>query len=315
MRRPTQAFGPQGWQPDRIPSLEGACYAVTGGNSGIGFEASRLLASRGARVVILCRDESKARDAVASIRSRDGAARIEYGLMDLSSLASVRRAADEVRSTCPAIDGLVLNAGIMMLPERELTEDGFETQLGVNHLGHFLLASLLYDQVAAADGRFVIVSSAAHRYGLKRIKFEDLDFDHDYGPTTAYAQSKLANMLFALELQRRLDEAGRPMKAIVCHPGWAATNLQTTGPEGMVSRLMSIGNVLLAESAEKGSWPLVLAATDPEARGAAYYGPRKLWEMRGAVDECGNAECGRDASAAHRLWEVSVELTGAVWKI
>jgi NAD(P)-dependent dehydrogenase (short-subunit alcohol dehydrogenase family) len=308
-------FGPKGWMPDRLPALSGQTYVVTGGNSGIGFEAGRLLSSRGARVIMASRNATRASAAVEAIKADQPEARVEYVLLDLSSLASVRRAAAEIASRTESIDALILNAGLMMLPNRELTEDGFETQLGVNHLGHFLLASLLSDRVQAGGGRFVIVSSVAHQYGLKRIRFEDLTFDRGYRPAVAYSQSKLANVLFGQELHRRLVKSDPATKAIVVHPGWSATNLQSTGPGKFMERMMSLGNVLLAQSAERGSWPLVLAAADPEARAGRYYGPTRRGQLAGPVDLCPIADCGKDEDAARRLWDVSTELTGASWSI
>jgi NAD(P)-dependent dehydrogenase (short-subunit alcohol dehydrogenase family) len=308
-------FGARGWTPDRLPALAGRTYVVTGGNSGIGFEASRLLSGRGARVIMASRDRTRASAAVDAMEAGQPNARVEYVLLDLSSLASVRRAASEIGSRIESIDGLILNAGLMMLPSRKLTEDGFETQLGVNHLGHFLLASLLCDRVQAGGGRFVIVSSVAHQYGLKRIRFEDLAFERGYQPAFAYSHSKLANVLFGQELHRRLAERESSTGAILVHPGWSATNLQSTGPGKFMKRLMGIGNALLAQSAARGSWPLVLAAADPEARGGRYYGPTKRRQLAGPVDLCPIAECGRDEEAARRLWEVSSELTGANWSI
>ena len=308
-------FGVNGWTPDRLPALAGRTYVVTGGNSGIGFEASRLLSGSGARVIMASRNAERAGAAVKAIKADQPEALVEYVVMDLSSLASVRRAATEIGSGAESIDALVLNAGLMMLPNRKLTEDGFETQFGVNHLGHFLLASLLYHRVEAGGGRFVIVSSVAHQYGLKRIRFEDMVWDHGYRPALAYSQSKLANILFGQDLHRRFVASGSSMRSIVVHPGWSATNLQSTGPGKFMERMMGFGNVLLAQSAERGSWPLALAAADPEARAGRYYGPTRRRQLAGPVDLCPVAECGRDEDAARRLWDVSIEMTGASWSI
>ena len=315
MQGADKQFGPKGWMPDRLPALAGRTYVVTGGNSGIGFEASRMLSGRGARVIMASRSAARAEAAVGAIKASQQEARVEYVLLELSSLASVRRAAAEIDSRTEAIDALILNAGLMMLPNRELTEDGFETQIGVNHLGHFLLASLLYDRVEACGGRFVVVSSVAHQYGLKRIRFEDMAFEQGYRPALAYSQSKLANVLFGQDLHRRFAESDSPMRAIVVHPGWSATNLQSTGPGKMMERLMGLGNALLAQSAERGSWPLVLAAADPEAWAGRYYGPTRRGQLAGPVDLCPIAECGQDENAARRLWNVSTEMTGANWSI
>jgi len=308
-------FGVKGWTPDRLPALAGRTYVVTGGNSGIGFEASRLLAGRGARVIMASRNAARASAAVEAIKAGRPEAQVDHVLLELSSLASVRRAASEITDRAESIDALILNAGLMMLPKRELTEDGFETQLGVNHLGHFLLASLLSDRVQSGGGRFVIVSSVAHQYGLKRIRFEDMSFDQGYRPALAYSQSKLANVLFGQELHRRLLGSNAEAQATVVHPGWSATNLQSTGPGKFMERLMGLGNALLAQSAARGSWPLVLAAADPEARAGGYYGPTRRGQLAGPVDLCPIAKCGRDEDAGRRLWDVSTEMTGANWSI
>ena len=314
MKESLERFGPRGWTPDRLPDLSDKSFVITGGNSGIGFEAARLFLARGARVWLLCRSRERAEHAERALRSEVGeTAAIEIVELELSSLASVRRAAETVRQGLPEIDGLLLNAGIMMIPRREVTEDGFEKQLAVNHYGHFVLAALLADAVEAAAGRFVSVSSIAHRMGLKRIRFEDIEFERGYRPITAYAQTKLANLMFARELDRRLRAAGRKSRALVCHPGYSATRLQTTGPGAIWGGLMRLSNAIVAQPAERGGWPLALAAADPEAKGGRYYGPTRFRGLSGPVRENAPARHACDAEAAARLWEVSEEKTGVAW--
>ncbi len=309
-------FGKKGWSLDRIPDVKGKVYVITGGNSGIGFESAQVLAGKGAKVVILCRNEQKAMSAVSLIKKNSGSnADISYRLMDLASLDNVRKAANELKGELPAIDALICNAGLMMLPKRELTADGFEMQMGVNHFGHFLFSSILFDNVERANGRFVSVSSVAHQWGLKRIKFEDLNFDNQYTPPRSYGQSKLANMLYVHELENRLRASGKSMHAYVCHPGYAATNLQTTGPGFVSGIVMTIANVLLAHSAFHGAKSMLIAATDPEAKPVTFYGPTKYGNMRGPIGVSPINPCGTDMEAARKLWELSEEVTGTSWPI
>ncbi len=309
-------FGKRGWALDRIPDVTGKVYVITGGNSGIGFEAAQVLAGKGAKVIILCRNEKKALKAVNAIKSKTGSqSDISYRLIELASLENVRKAANNLKEELPEIHGLICNAGLMMLPKRELTVDGFEMQIGVNHLGHFLFSSILFENVERAQGRFVSVSSGAYLWGLRRIKFEDINFDKEYTPPRSYGQSKLANMLYVHELQRRLRANGKTIDAYVCHPGYAATNLQTTGP-GMLSGLvMTVTNALLAHSALHGAKSILLTATDPEAKPATFYGPTRYGNMKGPIGENILNKCGTDMEAAHRLWELSEKLTGANWPV
>ena len=225
------------WTPEQLPDLAGRRYLITGGNSGIGLEAAKILAAAGANIVIACRNPAKADVAVAAI-DHEGPGEVASIALDLSDLASVRKAAAAVKKQYTSLDGLVNNAGIMQTPETRTT-DGFELQLGTNHLGHFLFAGLLFDLVEAAQGRIAVVSSIAHKLG--KMNFDDLMLERGYTPSKAYGQSKLANLLFAQELARRLERADSPVMATACHPGYSATNLQSTGPEGP---LVSIYGVL-----------------------------------------------------------------------
>ena len=299
------------WTPDQLPDLHGRRYLITGGNSGIGLEAAKILAEKGADIVIACRNPAKARAAVQEIDAAGNGA-VDSIELDLSSLASVRKAADEARARYDSLDGLVNNAGIMQTPETR-TGDGFELQLGTNHLGHFLLTALVFDLVENAGGRITVVSSIAHKLG--RIHLNDLMLEESYDPTKAYGQSKLANMLFAQELSRRLEAAGSPVMANACHPGYSATNLQSTGPEGILVGLYGVLNRLVAQSSYDGAIPTVLAVAGEEAESGGYYGPVKFMDSRGPVGNARIAGRGRDKETAAELWRRSEELVGVTWAL
>lgn len=294
------------WAPDRLPDLSGKTYLITGGNSGIGLEAAKMLARAGGDIVIACRNPEKAAAAVKDV-SAVAKGQVESVALDLASLASVRQCADAVKSRFSKLDALINNAGVMQTPQLE-TADGFEMQFGTNHLGHFLLAGLLFDLVKAASGRIVVVSSIAHKYG--RIHFDDLMLAKGYDPTKAYTQSKLANLMFALELDRRLKAAGNPLWCVACHPGYSNTHLQSTGPAGFLNSLYKLLNPLFAQPAEKGAIPTVLAAAGAEALPGAYYGPNGFLEMRGPAGDAAVAERALKEEDARRLWEESEKLTG-----
>ena len=231
--------------------------------------------------------------------------------LDLANLASVRGFADAFHIQHRKLDVLCNNAGVMALPYRQ-TVDGFEMQFGTNHLGHFALTGLLLDRLLASDNsRVVTVSSGAHRMG--RIRFDDLQWKTGYRKWLAYGQSKLANLLFTFELQRRIDAAGAKMISVACHPGYAATNLQAAGPKmqgsSFLESLMDTGNRLFAQSAAMGALPTLYAATAPEVRGGDYFGPDGLGELWGSPVKVGCSTAARDAAAASRLWEISEQLT------
>ena len=302
------------WTPDRLSRLDGRVYVVTGANSGIGFEAAKILAQQGGRVIMACRNlEAGARAQAELQKAVTGSGAAELVELDLASLASVRRAAEEVAGLTDEIHALINNAGVLHPPGRQTTQDGFELQFGVNHLGHFLWSALLEPQVAKAQGRVVAVSSSMHKAGHKRIRFEDPHWTRDYAPASAYAQSKLANALFAFELNRRAEAAGRAGHAFICHPGYAATALLNEGPGPLARGLIGIGNAFFAQSAERGAWPTVLCAADQGAVAGAYYGPTRMGELRGPVGECKLAPQARDTDAAAKLWTLSEEAVGHRW--
>jgi NAD(P)-dependent dehydrogenase (short-subunit alcohol dehydrogenase family) len=306
-REQQQARSPRKWGAADIPDQTGRTAVITGANSGIGREAARYLAARGARVVLACRDEDKARAVAAEIAGELGA-EADTVALDLSSLESVRAAAAELRSRYPRLDLLVNNAGVMM-PPLGRTADGFELQLGTNHLGHFALTGLVLPSLLEVPGsRVVTVSSNGHRAG--RINFDDLQWEsHRYRRMGAYGQSKLANLLFTYELQRRLAAAGDPTIAVAAHPGFSDTALTRYMPAWM-----QLGARLApSQGATMGALPTVRAATDPAAAGGDYYGPAGLGEMTGPPKRVGSSARSRDEAAARRLWTVSEELTGVTF--
>jgi NAD(P)-dependent dehydrogenase (short-subunit alcohol dehydrogenase family) len=287
-------IGAMKWTADDIPAQDGRTFVITGANSGIGLEAARALGAAGAHVVVACRDTSKGDHAVAELEGD-----FDVRRLDLADLSSVRAFAAELDRD---VDVLIDNAGVMAVP-RGQTADGFELQLGTNHLGHFALAGLLLPRIR---DRVVTISSQAHRTG--RINFGDLQFERHYQRWIAYGQSKLANLLFMMELARRLDAAGSALRSVAAHPGYSATNLQSH-TQSIQDQLMGIANRLIAQSAAMGALPTLYAAT-ADLPGAAYVGPDGLFEQRGhpkLVDMSGAA---KNADAARRLWEISEELTG-----
>ncbi|MCX7706476.1 MAG: oxidoreductase, partial [Anaerolineae bacterium] len=300
------------WVETQIPPQQGKVALITGANSGLGFEAARLLAAKGARVILAVRDVTKGERAATDIRRGVPAADLAVLRLDLASLVSIRSAATEVLRAEDRLDMLINNAGVMAIPRR-LTADGFEMQFGVNHLGHFALTGLLLPLLLRTPAaRVVTVSSGAHVLG--RIHFDDLHGERRYHPWAAYAQSKLANLLFAYELQRRLAAAGQRTISVAAHPGYAATNLQRVGPEMSGSKLggwlMAASNRLLAQSAAMGALPEVYAATSPDVQGGDFIGPDGALGQRGFPKKVRSSARSYDLVAAARLWAVSEALTG-----
>ena len=303
------------WTERDIPDQTGRVAVVTGANSGIGWEAARALAEHGARVVLACRTRSKAEDAKDRILRRAPGATIDLVDLDLSDLASVREAAERVAGDHDRLDLLVNNAGIMAVPDQR-TADGFEMQFGTNHLGHFAFTGLVLPRLSSVEGsRIVNVSSGAHKFGA--IDFDDLNWEQKYSPWRAYGRSKLANLLFTYELQRRLAGAGVPTIAVACHPGGSRTNLGTT-PAGLTGKLMEMVRPainLFMQPAEMGALPTERAAVDPGVEGGEYYGPDGFAEQRGHPVLVESNDRSRDAAVAARLWSVSEELTGVHYEI
>ncbi|HET7310914.1 MAG TPA: oxidoreductase [Mycobacteriales bacterium] len=301
-----------GWSTQDIPSQSGRVAIVTGTNSGLGFVTARELARAGATVVMTSRDAERGEAAKVRLLAAVPSADVRLEALDLASLDSIRAFAARITSEYDGVDLLVNNAGVMAIP-RATTADGFEMQLGTNHLGHFALTGLLLPSLLARTGsRVVTVSSTAHKIGS--ISFDDLLGEKRYWSWGAYAQSKLANLLFAYELQRRLDTAGATTISVAAHPGYASTNLQAVGPQQsgnkVMGLLMNLGNLAFGQSADDGALPQLFAATAPEVTGGQFFGPSRLMETRGAPKPVDSTSKSKDAEVAARLWSVSEELTG-----
>jgi NAD(P)-dependent dehydrogenase (short-subunit alcohol dehydrogenase family) len=296
----------RGWTADEIPEQEGKLAIVTGANSGLGLVTALELARHGAQVVVACRSAEKGEAAAQQIHAAAGGPKPLVHPLDLASLDSVRRFAGEFSDR--RVDLLINNAGVMMTP-RMTTTDGFELQLGTNHLGHFALTGLLLEQLQRSDSaRIVTLSSNEHKGG--RIDFDDLQQESDYSPRGSYRRSKLANAVFAVELDRRLRAAGSPAISVFAHPGYSATNLQSSGPTGVVKAALAISNRLLAQRPERGALPTLYAATAPGVEGGDYYGPDGPAEMRGSPKKVEAIAAAYDPEVALRLWQASEELTG-----
>lgn len=287
-----------------VTDQSGKCFIVTGANTGLGFEAARVLAAKGARVLLACRSKDKAEAAMAQIGRETSDADLAFLPLDQADIASIRTAA-EIADKEPRLDVLINNAGVM-IPPLSRTAQGFELQFGVNHLGCFALTSLLLPKLAKTPGsRIVITASLAHNQG--NLVWDDLNAEKSYNRTKRYSDSKLANLLFLLELDRRLRAAGSPVMALACHPGVAATELMRhTGPFSVVMPLVG----LLLNTAAKGAWPALQAACAPDVQSGDYFGPQGLAELRGPSGKAQRSRMAKDPDLARRLWDVSVNLTG-----
>ena len=310
----TRKTGPQGWTPEQLGSLEGRTYVITGATAGAGFEATRVLLSKGAGVVMMNRNADKSAATIKRLKQECGTdVDVTAVTLDLAVLDSVREAAATVLENVPRIDALLCNAAIAQVARQVITVDGFESQLGVNHLGHFLLCGLLFERIDASNGRIVVVGSNAYKMGLKRIQFEDLNFDRNYSAWNAYAQSKLAQMMFAYELQRRVRAAGSGVQVRVCHPGASRTNLLQDTASTFNKMVWSTLAPLIAQSAEKGAWPEVMCATEQGLRPEALYGPTKRAATVGPIGECPLLALALDQDAAAELWAISEQKTLLSW--
>ncbi|WP_435359015.1 oxidoreductase [Haloarchaeobius sp. DFWS5] len=306
------------WTAADIPDQSGRTIVVTGANSGLGFEATKALAAKGAHVVMACRSLERANEAASEIESTTRGGSLSTRKLDLGSQASIREFVTDFESDFDRLDVLVNNAGVMM-PPYSTTTDGFELQFGVNHLGHFALTGLLLDQLRETDGdtRVVTQSSMAHTNG--DIHFEDLNRRESYGRVEAYGQSKLANLLFTYELDRRLRAAGADTIAVAAHPGWSATGLQDGDTEQGASlprRIFGrVANAVFAQSAADGSLPALYAATAANVDGGHYFGPDGFREMQGHPTRVTSNAKSYDHETARRLWEVSEEMTGVTFDL
>jgi len=306
------------WGQSDIPDQVGKTFVITGANSGIGLEAARVLAQKGAEVVLACRSQEKGQKALEQIRSEKPGAKVSLASLDLADLKSVRAFAERFKNEHGRLDVLINNAGLMAIP-RTTTADGFEMQLGTNHLGHFALTGLLFGRLLeSAPSRVVNLASQAHRMG--RMSWDDLMGEKKYDKWAIYGQSKLANLLFTCELQKRIEKkhgaAGGhpPVLAVAAHPGYSATELQGKGASMGGSKLegwfMRMGNSVLAQSAAMGAMPTLRAAVDPDVKGGEYFGPSGFMEIAGPPKLVSCSAAAKDPESARMLWDKSVELTG-----
>jgi NAD(P)-dependent dehydrogenase (short-subunit alcohol dehydrogenase family) len=301
------------WTAQNIPDQSGRVAVVTGANSGLGFHTALELARRGAKVVVASRSDVRGKEAVARILAEVPTADLDLRGLDLADLASIRAFAEGVSASYPSLDLLINNAGVMAIP-RKLTADGFEMQLGTNHLGHFALTGLLLPTLTRTpDSRVVTVSSNAHKAG--RINFDNLMAERHYSKWLVYSNSKIANLLFTYELQRRLTTAGSPLIAVAAHPGTSATNLVTiSAGDNIIKRtVMPVGARLISQSAAKGALPQLYAATAPDVMGGEYFGPNSIGEMFGYPKRVESVKAAKNPETAARLWSVSEELTGVTY--
>lgn len=311
-------FGRNGWTPDRIKSLKGKTYLITGASSGTGFEAAKIIASKGGKVVMLNRNPKKSEDCIAVIKQELGnKADVTAIRIDLGDQASVKAAATEILETVDRIDALLCNGAIAQVPEQVITVDGFESQLGVNYYGHWTLQALLFPLIEKSNGRIVTVGSLGYDMGIKTIKFEDMNWDQDYQQNDAYSQSKLAQIMTSYELQDRLKKAGKSnVKAYACHPGSSRTSLITTSGNMVTRILFSLMSLSpLVQSAEKGAYPEIMCATEPNLDEKGFYGPTGRANFVGPVGDCGIKPHALDKKVAERLWEVSEKATGIRWDL
>ncbi len=294
------------WTTANIPDQTGKNILITGANSGLGLQAAIALSGKGANVIMAVRSLEKGKEAVARIKSIHPNAMLDLMKIDLSDLDSIRQFSEVFHAKYTSLNVLINNAGVMAIPKRETTKQGFEMQFGTNHLGHFALTGLLLDLIKKTPGARVVTQSSGLHKGINAIQFEDINWEKSYTKWKAYAQSKLANLLFTYELDRQFKNHNINAIATVAHPGFAETNLQRYS--GFVVKYLA--NKLLAQSAEMGSLPIVRAATDESSKGGEYYGPTKMGEMRGYPELVKSNEASYDKEAAKKLWEVSEKLTG-----
>ncbi|WP_163132740.1 SDR family oxidoreductase [Agarivorans sp. Alg241-V36] len=312
----TKQFTATAWTPEQIGSLVGKTYVITGANSGAGFEACRILLTKGAKVVMLNRNPAKSVAAIKALKAQLGNdVDVSYVQMDLAELDSVRHAAKQVLESTNSIEALICNGAIAQVAKQQFTKDGFESQLGVNHFGHFLLCGLLFERIEASQGRIVVVGSNAYKMGLKKIQFDDLNFDANYTAWNSYAQSKLAQMMFAYELQRRIKATGKLVQVHVCHPGASRTNLLKDTASTFNKILWALLSRVIAQSAEKGAWPEVMCATKQGLEMNKLYGPTKRADTVGPVSECLLDEVALDQQMAQQLWQLSEENTSFSWQL
>jgi NAD(P)-dependent dehydrogenase (short-subunit alcohol dehydrogenase family) len=298
------------WKPQEMPPQQGRLAIVTGANSGIGYQVARYLSRAGATVILACRSREKGEAARAKIVASNSGAKVEVRVLDVADLDSVGSFASEFLREDKPLDLLINNAGVMAIPERRTTPQGFEMQFGTNHLGHFALTGLLLPALLRQpDSRVVTVASIAHKGG--KLNFDDPNAERGYDPRGAYQQSKLANVVFGLEFDRRLRARSAQTASVIAHPGVAVTNIISNGMGmGLKGRIVNALIPLVAQSDDRGSWPLLYAATSPQAHGGGYYGPDGIAEVKGTPVEVKPKPHALDPAAGQRLWEISEALTG-----
>jgi NAD(P)-dependent dehydrogenase (short-subunit alcohol dehydrogenase family) len=302
------------WTMADIPSLQGRLAVVTGANSGIGWHTALELARAGSEVILASRTESKGRDAVDRIRQQLPQAKARAEVLDLASLRSVQSFAARIGGEVK-LDLLINNAGVMSVPKRQATEDGFEMQFGTNFLGPFALTiALMPALIRAPSPRVTTVSSGAANMGRRKINFGDLQWERSYGPWTAYCQSKLADLMFALELGRRSASAGLPLVSNAAHPGFARTNLQTSGPARQLYLVEKIMAAFLSHDAFHGALPTLRAATAKDAASGSYFAPERIFRLKGDPVPVPIPKPAQDVAAARQLWETAERLTGVAWR-
>lgn len=309
-------FGKQGWLPERIGDLTGKTYVITGTTSGTGFEAARILLSKGAKVVMLNRNPKKAENTIAGLKQELGNdIDVSNIQMDLAEQASVKKAATEVLDKVTSIDALICNAAIAQVPSRKLTVDGWESQMGVNYFGHFTLQGMLFPLIEKSKGRIVTVGSMGYDMGLKTIKFDDLNWDKDYTPNNAYSQSKLAQIMSIYELQDKLTKAGQTsVKAYACHPGSSRTNLISTSGSFMMKVIFGLMKLSpLTQPAENGAYPALMCATEKDLDQKGFYGPTGRSNWVGPVGAHHIEPHAKDKAVMEKLWTLSEMETGFKW--
>lgn len=314
----TNQFGKKGWTPDRIKNLNDKTFVITGTTSGTGFEAAKILLSKGAKVVMLNRNPKKSADTIHTLKQELGNnINVSSIQMDLAEQASVKKASEEVLKTVSKIDALICNAAIAQVPKQILTVDGFESQLGVNHYGNFVLQAMLYPLIEESKGRIVTVGSMGYNLGIKTIQFDDMNWDKNYSPNGVYSQSKLAQIMCVYELQDRLKEAGKTeVKTFACHPGASRTSLIKTSGSLLTRFIWQLMKwTPLVQSAEKGAYPQLMCATEPNLDQSGFYGPTKRMHTVGPVGEHKLEPHAKDKAVAKRLWNLSEKETGIKWNI
>jgi len=310
-------FGPNGWTPERIGSLAGKTFVITGTTAGTGFEAARILLSKAAKLVMLNRNPDKAANTLKVLKDEFGADADVINLkMDLAVQESVRDAAVEVLANVDHIDALICNAAIAQVPNHKLTADGFESQIGTNHYGHFTLCASLSDLIEKSKGRIVVVASLGYKLGLKTIQFDDMNWDNNYHANKTYCHSKLAQMMIAYELQDKVKAAGKHSKAYVCHPGASSTSLIDTSG-GFITKMM--WNLMqlfpIVQSAEKGAYGQVMCATEENLEQRAFYGPTGRMETTGPVGAGTLEPYAVEKPVMSKLWTVTEEILDVKWSI